>query len=145
VDLQVPVHRLLADAAGRLALGVEAIGQAGDRLLQALCDGREVLFITGDQLRVGLGGEVAGKVKRAGSQGFTSLAPVTLREPGARRFRPRPAIMRHCPGLAASPPVRYTLKVEGLDHRARAGSLPSSPPIAHIWLSQQPELTRVIW
>ena len=30
-----------------------------------------------------------------------------------RSFRPRPAIMRHDPGLAASPPVRYRLKVEG--------------------------------
>src|SRR6266516_2148754 len=28
-------------------------------------------------------------------------------------FWPRPAIMRHDPGLAASPPVRYRLKVEG--------------------------------
>jgi hypothetical protein len=30
-----------------------------------------------------------------------------------RRFWPRPAIMRHDPGLAASPPVRYKLKMEG--------------------------------
>jgi hypothetical protein len=30
VDLHVPVHRLLAYAAGRLALGIEAIGQVGD-------------------------------------------------------------------------------------------------------------------
>jgi hypothetical protein len=36
VDLQVAVHRLLADAAGRPALGVEAVGQVGDRLLEAL-------------------------------------------------------------------------------------------------------------
>ena len=69
VDLHVPVHRLLADAAGRLALGIEAVGQVGDRLLEALRDGREVLLVAGDQRRVGLGGEVVGKVKRAGSQG----------------------------------------------------------------------------
>ena len=68
VDLHVPVHRLLADAAGRLALGIEAVGQVGDRLLQALRDGREVLLVAGDQHRVGLGGEAVGKVKRAGSQ-----------------------------------------------------------------------------
>jgi hypothetical protein len=113
VDLQVPVEGLLAYPAGRHALGIEAAGQVGDRPLKALRDGREVQFIAGDQLRVGLGGEVAGKIKCAGSQGFTSSAPVTPREPDGRRFRPRPAIMRHGPGLAASPPVRYTLKVEG--------------------------------
>ena len=69
VDLQVPVQRLLADAAGRLALGIEAVGQVGDRLLEALRDGREVLLVAADQRRVGLGGEAVGKVKRAGGQG----------------------------------------------------------------------------
>ena len=189
VDLHVPVHRLLADAAGRLALGIEAVGQVGDRLLEALRDGREVLLVAGDQRRVGLGGEAVGKVKRAGSQGVhvissdlrsrasvarrrrldrrdepggcpsaapaPSRCPVTrsppaprprpgtcrspqrltslrlaewhaVRRPRATRtptathafrdpvsvFCPRPAIMRHDPGLAASPPVRYILKVE---------------------------------
>jgi len=68
VDLHVPVHRLLAYAAGRHALGIEAVGQVGDRLLEALRDGREVLLVASDQRRVGLGGEVVGKVKRAGSQ-----------------------------------------------------------------------------
>ena len=76
VDLHVPVHRLLANAAGRLALGIEAVGQVGDRVLEALRDGREVLLVAGDQRRVGLGGEVFGKVKRAGNQGFTSSAPI---------------------------------------------------------------------
>jgi hypothetical protein len=66
MDLHVPVHRLLAFAAGRLAPGIEAVG---DRLLEALRDGREVLLVAGDQRRVGLGGEVVGKVKGAGSQG----------------------------------------------------------------------------
>lgn len=70
VDLQVPVHRLPAFAAGRLTLGSEAVGQVGDRLLEALRDGREVLLIAGDQRRVGLGREVVGKVKRAGGQGI---------------------------------------------------------------------------
>jgi hypothetical protein len=68
VDLHVPVHRLLAHAAGRLALGVKAIGQVGDRLLEALRDGREVPLVAGDQRRVGLGSEVAGKVECAGGQ-----------------------------------------------------------------------------
>ncbi len=68
VDLQVPVHRRLADAAGRPPLGIEAVGQRGDRLLKARRDGRELLLVASDQRRVGLGGEAAGKVKRAGSQ-----------------------------------------------------------------------------
>ena len=34
--------------------------------------------------------------------------------PHFREFWPRPAILRHDPGLAASPPVRYMLKVEGV-------------------------------
>ena len=68
MDLHVPVHRRLAYAAGRLALSLEAAGQLGDRLLEALRDGREVLLVAGDQRRVGLGREVGGKVKRAASQ-----------------------------------------------------------------------------
>jgi hypothetical protein len=36
-----------------------------------------------------------------------------LRDSRFRRFRPRPAIMRHDRGLAASPRVRYTLKLAG--------------------------------
>ncbi len=74
VDLHVPVHRLLAYAAGRHALGIEAVGQVGDRLLEALRDGREVLLVASDQRRVGLGGEVVGKVKRAGSEGVHGIS-----------------------------------------------------------------------
>ncbi len=69
MDLHVPVHRLLSYPAGRLALGIEAVGQVGDRLLEALREGREVLLVAGDQRRVGLADEVVGKVKRAGNQG----------------------------------------------------------------------------
>jgi len=76
VDLHVPVHRRLAYAAGRRALGIEAAGQVGDRLLEALRDGREVLLVAGDQRRVGLGGEVVGKVKRAGSQRAHGISSV---------------------------------------------------------------------
>lgn len=68
MDLRVPVHRLPTHAAGRPALGIEAVGQFGDRLLKALREGREVLLVTGDQCRVGLGGKVVGKVKHAGGQ-----------------------------------------------------------------------------
>ena len=145
VDLDVPVHRLLAYAARRLALGIEAAGQIGDRLLKALRDGREVLLVAGDQRRVGLGGKAAGKVKRAGTQRVHVISsnlrsraatrvcrfscagrqPHThLATPNFRRFWPRPAIMRHDPGLAASPPVRYTLKVEG----CRYSPSPHCPP-----------------
>ncbi len=56
MDLQVPLQRLLADPARCHPLRVQALGQLGDRLLEALGDGREVSLITGDQRRVGLGG-----------------------------------------------------------------------------------------
>jgi hypothetical protein len=75
MDLHIPVHGRLPPAARRLALGLEAVGQVGDRLLEALCYGREVLLVGGDQRRVGLGGQVVGKVKRA-VKGFTSAAPI---------------------------------------------------------------------
>ena len=64
VHLVVAVHGLLAGAAGVLALGVEPVGQVGDRLLEALGDPGEVLLVGGDQGRVGLGGEVVGQVER---------------------------------------------------------------------------------
>ena len=87
VDLQVPVHRLLARAARRLACGIEAVGQVGDRLLEALRDGREVLLVGGDQRRVGLGGEVVGQVEHAGRQGVhvisSDRAAMLGRLPGA--------------------------------------------------------------
>jgi len=78
VDLHVPVQRLLADAAGRLALGIEAIGQVGDRLLEALRDGREVPLVAGDQRRVGLGGQSAGKIKRTSGQRIHGISSGTL-------------------------------------------------------------------
>ena len=105
VDLQVAVQRLLADAAGRLALGVEPVGQVGDRLLEALRDGGEVLLVVGDQGRVGLGGEAVGEVERAGGQGVHVISSVEVEGLGA-------AILRPDRGLAASPRVRYTLKWE---------------------------------
>jgi hypothetical protein len=73
-DLLVPVQRPPACAAGRLALGVEAVGQVGGHLLEALRDGREVLLVAGDQRRVGLEEEVVGKVKHAGSQGVHGIS-----------------------------------------------------------------------
>jgi hypothetical protein len=93
VDLHVPVHRPLADAARRLPLGIEAAGQVGDRLLEALRDGREMLLVGGDQSRVGLGREVVGKVKRAGRQrihGISSGLGSWVGDP-ARLTRSRPA------------------------------------------------------
>src|SRR5215831_15138107 len=39
-----------------------------------------------------------------------------IRHPQFRRLLPRPAIMRHDRGLAASPGVRYRLKVEGSEY-----------------------------
>src|SRR5206468_1077846 len=42
----------------------------------------------------------------------TSTTRHAFRDSHFRRFLPHPAIMRHDPGLAASPPVRYILEVE---------------------------------
>ena len=63
MHLQISLQCLLAGAAGCTASGVEPTGQVGDRLLEALRDGREVLLVPADQCRVGLGGEVVGKVE----------------------------------------------------------------------------------
>ena len=86
VDLHVPVHRLLADAAGRPARGVETVGQVGDRLLEALRDRREVPLVAGDQRRVGLGGEVVGKVEHGGSQGIQFMTSMSAECGLGRRF-----------------------------------------------------------
>src|SRR5215207_7699731 len=43
-----------------------------------------------------------------------------------RRFWPRPTIMRHDPGLAASPPVRYTFRWEGV--AASTSTTPTAAP-----------------
>lgn len=59
MDLEVAVHRLLTDAAGRFAFRVEAFGQLSDRLLQAGRDCGEVSRVAGDERRGGLGREVA--------------------------------------------------------------------------------------
>jgi hypothetical protein len=58
MHLEVAVHRLLADAAGRFAFGVQALGQLSDRLLQARRDRGEVVLVPRDQRGVGLGREV---------------------------------------------------------------------------------------
>lgn len=60
VDLEIPLQGLLAQARGSPARGVEAFGQFGDRLLEALRDGREVPFVVGDERRVRLEGETVG-------------------------------------------------------------------------------------
>ncbi len=66
VDLQVPVQRLLPDAAGRPAGGVRAAREVADRLLQAGGDGREVPLVGGDQRPIRLGGESVRKVEDTG-------------------------------------------------------------------------------
>ena len=44
---------------------------------------------------------------------ITSVSVICIWDSHFRRFWLRPAILRHHPGLAASPPVRYMLKVAG--------------------------------
>ena len=132
VDLHVPLHRLLADAAGRLALGIEAVGQLGDRLLEALRDGREMLLVAGDQRRVGLGGEAGREGQtRWWSRGSRHQLRSGIRHCGLgrysrthRRQHDRPPRLDISAGLASAsdsaarpgscrkPPVRYTLRVE---------------------------------
>ena len=70
--LQVAIHRLLAQADGCPAHGLETVGHVGDRLFEASRDGREMQFIAGDQRRVGLGGEAVWQVEHAGGQGCSS-------------------------------------------------------------------------
>jgi hypothetical protein len=76
VDLQVPVHRLLAPATGCLAFGVQAIREVSNRLLEALPDGGEVLLVAGDQRRIGLADEVSGRSNALVVMGVTSSAPI---------------------------------------------------------------------
>jgi hypothetical protein len=102
VDLEVPVQGLLADAAGCPALGIEALGEVGDGLLEAFGDGGEVLFVGRDEGGIGLGGEVVGEGERAAGQRNSDL-----------RGRSTAPSVRLDRGLAASPPVSYTLKWEG--------------------------------
>ncbi len=80
VDLGVPVHGLPADAAGRPALRLQAVGEFTDRLREAFRDGREVPLVAVDQGRVGLGGEMVGKVERAaGPRSVRDRLDVTAR------------------------------------------------------------------
>jgi hypothetical protein len=88
VDLQVPVEGLLADATGRSAFGIEAVGQVGDRLLEALRDGREVLFVVGDQRRGRLAAEVVGQVERAGGKGPHGINSVLRSATLERKLKP---------------------------------------------------------
>jgi hypothetical protein len=103
-DLLVPVHRLPPFAAGRLALGIEAVGQVGQHLLQALRDGREVLLVAADQRGVGLVGEVVGKVEHAGQQWthvITHFATPISAGPGlGRRFCGTPRVLPQDPRCA---------------------------------------------
>jgi hypothetical protein len=105
VDLHVAVQRLLAYAAGCLALGIKAVGQVGDRLFEALRDGREMLLIARDQRRVGLGGQAVGKVKRAGNQGIDVISSdLTSRATSARSKGPQMACCRASAGDSTARP-----------------------------------------
>src|SRR5690606_21747724 len=80
----------------------------------------EVLLVGRDELRGGLGGEVAGKVEDTGGQRGHGL----LRSWGSPRAErpPGPAMVGHGGGLAARPPPRGTVAVAGtaggLHHKA---------------------------
>jgi hypothetical protein len=78
VNLQVPVQRLPARAAGGLALGVEAFGQVGDLLLEAHRDCCQVLLIPSNQRRVGLGDQMLGNLNAVVARGITSSSPISI-------------------------------------------------------------------
>ena len=99
MDLQVAVHRLLADATGCLALGSEPIGQVRDRLLEALRDGSEVLLVAVDQRRFGLGGEALGQVEGARGRTAQDLTPHSWTVASVRDCAGRP-------GPCGKPPER---------------------------------------
>ena len=54
----------------------QAVGQVGDRLLEALRDSREVLLVAGDLRRVGLEGEVVRRSNALVVRGFTYSVPI---------------------------------------------------------------------
>ena len=72
VHLEVTVEGRLPGAGRREPGRVEAVGQVGDRLLEAALDRGEVALVGGDQRRVGLVGQVLGKVERAVVVGWSS-------------------------------------------------------------------------
>ena len=113
MHLAIPVHRLLANAARRLELGVETTRQLLDRLLERLRDGGEVLLVGGDQSGLGFVGEVVREVEGTSVQPVRSCFEVHVVGFHFRRLWAGSAILRHHPGLAASPPLGYKLRVEG--------------------------------
>ena len=93
-DVGVAINGLRA-APGRIAAtGVQAGGERGDLVLEGVGDRGEVTVVGADQRRIGLVVQVVWK-----GEGGGVLA-------GHR------ASVRPHPGLAASPPTSYTLKVE---------------------------------
>ena len=107
VDLQVPLQGLLATAAGRHALGVESVGQVGDRLLEALAMAAKCCSSPAIRVGSALAARWAGRSNALVVTVVTSSCSDLRRSGLGRRF------CGHDGGLAASPPVRYTLRVEG--------------------------------
>jgi hypothetical protein len=106
MDLLVALEGSLSRASRGPACCLEAVGEVGGRAFEGGCDGGEVPLVVGDQRRVGLGGEVVGQGEGVGGQWAHVIS-------SDRGFRPRPMIVRQDGGLAAIPPLRYTLEVEG--------------------------------
>ena len=77
MDLHVPVHRRLAFAGRRLAGGIEAVGQVGDRLLEALRDGRGCCSSPAISVGSALGARWSGRSNALlVVRGLTSSAPI---------------------------------------------------------------------
>lgn len=86
MDFQVPIHRRLAFASRSETLGVNAIFQVNNPLLETLRDSREVLFVGADQRRIGFASEPVGKVECTGGR---SHGPPFSGTTGALRQAPQ--------------------------------------------------------
>ncbi len=127
VDGQVSLDSLLTLAAGGFSLRIEPRRQLCNRLLDGQGKKCEILAVDCDQPRGGLVGKVRREVEHSGRPGVRVVrailvsisCPLQFRFPLVRPISSRRAILRHHRGLAASPPVRYMLRVEGQFRQAQ--------------------------
>ncbi|MGN7157481.1 hypothetical protein ACTHRK_15435 [Dietzia cercidiphylli] len=105
-DVRIAVDGLGAGTGRVAATGAQAGRQVGDPLREAVRDRRELLFVGGDQGRIGLAPKVVGESENAGRQGWHR------------------ASVRPHRGLAARPPTSYILKgAQGTSARPEAPAL----------------------
>jgi len=93
VDLHVPVHRGLADATGRPALEIEAVGQVGDRLSRLSAMATKCCSSSAINAGSALAARRSGRSNAAGSQEIHVISSDPPRDPAGRQqhthFAPR--------------------------------------------------------